>query len=191
MGNEVRDGGLLRVEDAMGPVVLVRSDVRLREVARALLDSGVASAVVADAGGTVRGIVTEQHLTLSQRYLRLASIQAPQLNGHWVTPADQMEAACVATATITAAEVMETRLMTAQFGELLSGVVDRMVRREVDYALVWRDAVAVGMLRRRDLLRLIAKASNAATDDPSARTNGWESTPATAPTAGGFWSLWK
>src|SRR5262249_6821641 len=85
----------LRVEDAMGPVVLVRCDMPLREVARVLLRREVANAVVVDAGGTVRGIVTEHHLTLNERYLRLASIQVPQLSVRWVTPASEIEAACV------------------------------------------------------------------------------------------------
>src|SRR5690349_17416164 len=104
----------LRVEDAMGPVVLVRSEASLREVAGVLLSRGVAGAAVVDSGGSVRGVVTEEHLTLNQRYLRLASIQVPQLNGTWVTPSNELEAACVAARTVTAAKVMDARITSAK-----------------------------------------------------------------------------
>jgi CBS domain-containing protein len=154
----------LRVEDAMGPAVLVRSDASLREVARVLLSRGVASVAVVDTDGTVRGVLTEEHLTLNQRYLRLASIQVPQLNGKWVTPRNEVEAACVAARSVTAAEVMDTRITSAKLGESLSVVVQRMLRREVEYALVYHDGVAEGMLGRRDLLRLLADASHPAVD---------------------------
>jgi CBS domain-containing protein len=146
----------------MGPAVLVRSDASLREVACVLLSRGVASAAVVDTDGTLRGVLTEEHLTLNQRYLRLASLQVPQLNGTCVTPSSEVEAACVAARSVTAAEVMDTRITSAKLGESLSIVVERMLRREVEYALVCHDGVAVGMLGRRDLLRLLAGASNPA-----------------------------
>jgi CBS domain-containing protein len=184
--------GPLRVEDAMGPVVLVRSDMPLRAVARVLLDRAVASAVVVDAAGTVRGIVTEQQLTLSQQYLRRASLQVPQLDGQSVAPADDVEAACVVARTLTAAVIMEKRLTTANFGERLCDVVQRMMQREAEYALVWRDGVAVGMLGRRDLLRLVADSAAPVTDTLSPSMTGSELKPAIAPPTGAFrWSFWK
>jgi CBS domain-containing protein len=184
----------LHVEEAMGPVVVVWSDASLREVAGVLLTRGVASVAVVDASGTVRGVVTEKHLTLNQRYLRLASIQVARLNGQWVTPSTELEAARVAARTITAAEVMDTRLTSAKFGESLSEVVERMLRREVEYALVWRDGVAVGMLGRRDLLRFLADTSNPAIDAVSLDTDDLDPNPppvAYAPTRGFRWSFTK
>jgi CBS domain-containing protein len=181
---------VVRVEDAMGPVVLVRCDTPLRDVASVLLGRGVESAVVVDAGGTVRGVVTEHHLTLNEHYLRLACVRVPELNGRWVAPADEVEAARIAARTISAAEIMETRFSAAKFGEPLSVVVERMVRRDAEYALVWRDGVAVGMLGRRDLLTVLVDGSGTASEVPMAVPD--LKVVATAPASSGFrWSQWK
>lgn len=144
------------LEDALGPAVLVRETTTLREVASLMLERQVDNVVVVDAGGAVRGVVTDRDLTLNQRYLRFSAIKVPRLGGHWVTPGDEVEAACVAAATMTAADLMDSHLMTVTLLEPIGPVVDRMLRRDAEYALVLRGGDVVGLLGRRDLLRLVA-----------------------------------
>jgi CBS domain-containing protein len=144
------------VKDAIRTAVLVRETATLREVASLMLEQQVDNVVVVDANGAVRGVVSDRHLTLNQTYLRLSSIKVPRLHGRWVTSGDEVEAACVAAATTTAAEVMDRRLTTAEVLEPIGSVVERMLRRDAEYALVLRDGDVVGLFGRRELLRLVA-----------------------------------
>jgi CBS domain-containing protein len=140
----------------MGPVIAVRENATLRDVARVMLERPAQAVVVVDAEGEVRGILTDRQLTLNRAMLRLASIKVPKLNGAWVTPKDELEASCVAASTVTAQEVMETRLCTASADERVGAVVARMLEREADFAVVRRQGFLVGMLGRHELLRMIA-----------------------------------
>jgi CBS domain-containing protein len=140
----------------MGPVVGVREDASLRDVARVMLERPAQAVVVVDGAGEVRGVVTDRQLTLNRAMLRLASIKVPQLNGTWVTPNDALEATCVAAETVTAAEVMETRLSSASADEPVGAVVARMLEREAEYAVVRRQGFLVGMLSVHELLRMLA-----------------------------------
>ncbi|MDQ6670372.1 MAG: CBS domain-containing protein, partial [Chloroflexota bacterium] len=145
-----------RLEAVMGPVVLVREDTPLRDVATLMLESHVDCMVVVDAAGVARGIVTDRQLTLDERWLRLSAVKVPHLHGRSVKRCDELEAACLAAETTTAAEVMDRRLTTAEVLEPISTVVDRMLRRDAECALVLRTVSVIGLLGRRDLLRLVA-----------------------------------
>jgi CBS domain-containing protein len=140
----------------MGPAIQVREDAMLRQVASVMLQRQVDNVVVVNPDGSVRGLVTDRDLTLNERYLRLSAIKVPRLHGHWVTACDAVEAACIVAATMTAGEVMDTRPTTAAVLESIGTVVERMLRRDADYALVLQDGDVVGLLGRRDLLRLVA-----------------------------------
>jgi CBS domain-containing protein len=140
----------------MGPVVLVREDTPLRDVASLMLEHQVESVVVADGTGAVRGVVADSDLTLNQRLLRYSAITVPRLNLHWVTLREQVDAALVAAETMTARDAMDRRVTTAKLSEPLGSVVDRMLQRDAQCALVLVDGDVVGMLGRRDLLRLVA-----------------------------------
>jgi CBS domain-containing protein len=124
------------VEDAIRTAVLVRETATLREVASLMLEQQVDNVVVVDENGAVRGVVSDRHLTLNQTYLRLSSIKVPRLHGRWVTSGEEVEAA----ATTTAAEVVDRRLTTAEVLEPIGSVVERMLRRDAEYARAarWR-----------------------------------------------------
>ncbi len=157
-----------RVEDAMGPAITVPGDATLQEVASLMLERQVQVVLVVDDDGEVRGAISEQRLTLDPAYLRMASVRVPRIRGRWVTQRDELEAACVAAQTVTTRELMETRLTSADVGEPLGGIVERMLRRGEEYAVVRRGPEVVGVLSRHDLLRHIAGRAPAA---HSARTD--------------------
>jgi CBS domain-containing protein len=132
----------------MGPAVLIRETTTLCEVAKLMLECAVDEVVVVDADGAVRGVVTERALTLNPRFLRMSAITLPGR--------DDVEATCIAARTATVGEVMDSRVTTASVDKAVGTVVDRMIRRDAEYALVLRDGAVIGLLGRRDLLRLIA-----------------------------------
>lgn len=140
----------------MGPAITVAGDATLQEVASLMLRRQVQVVLVVDGDGVVRGAISEQRLTLDPAHLRMASVRVPRIHGRWVTQRDELEAACVAAQTVTARELMETRLISGNVGEPLGAIVERMLRRGEEYAVVRRGTDVVGVLSRHDLLRHIA-----------------------------------
>jgi predicted transcriptional regulator len=140
----------------MGPAVAVREDATLREVARMMLECHVDSVLVVNSHAEVVGIVTQRQLTLDERYLRIASVEVPEIGGRAVTGVDEVDAACVAALRLTAKDVMEKRLISACVEERVGEVVQRMLRRDAGYAIVQQGGSVVGMLGSHDMLRKIA-----------------------------------
>ncbi len=136
----------------MRPATVVATDATLREVAATMLEGHVPVVLVANAHGEVVGVVTERHLTLNEGFLRLACLHVPRIDGRPVTLLDEVEAACVAAGTLTTGEVMDRRLTFATPDERVAPVVERMLRREVDYAVVRRGVELVGILDSHALL---------------------------------------
>jgi CBS domain-containing protein len=140
----------------MGPAVVIRQDTTLREVARLMLAHQVQGVLVVNDQAEVVGVVTERQLTLDGHYLRQACAEVPRINGRWVTTAEEVDAACLAAGTLTAHDVMERRLTGACPEELVGVAVERMLRRDVEFAVVHDGTSVVGMLGSRDLLRQVA-----------------------------------
>jgi CBS domain-containing protein len=162
-------GRALRVDEVMGPAVVVHEQTTLRDVACQMLAKQVQSVAVVDDRAKVVGVVTERQLTLSGEYLRLATMEVPEIAGRWVTAREEVDAACIAARTVKAREVMERRLTCACADEAIGAAVERMRRREVEYAVVHRGGVVVGMLGSHGLLRKVAGESTFAsqpTDTP-------------------------
>ena len=160
-GKEVEEeppgwSGPLKLEDVMGPAVLIRPEATVCQAASLMLERQVDVLVVVNDWGAIRGVVTEHGLTLNPRHLRTCSIRVPHVRGRWVTTSDELEAACIAAATLTARDVMETRVLSATPDEAVGMVVERMVRGEVEYALVRQGEAILGVLSRHNLLVLIA-----------------------------------
>jgi CBS domain-containing protein len=109
----------------------------------------------------VVGLITERQLTLDGRYLRLASTKVPRIHGRWVTALEEVQAACIAARTVTAGELMERHFTSVCVDEPVGAAIDRLQRRDADYAVVRDGSRVVGMLSGRDLLRQFASQSHA------------------------------
>jgi CBS domain-containing protein len=140
----------------MGPVVTVPANATLREAAQRMLKADVQGVVVVDAQDNAIGIVTERQLAFDERLLTLASLKIPEIGGRSATRLDDVDAACIAAATLTARDVMDKHFLVAEVEEPLGALVDHMNRRESEFALIHRGGDVVGLLGRRDLLRRVA-----------------------------------
>jgi CBS domain-containing protein len=180
-----RRAALVRVGGLMAPAVVVRQSTPLREVARRMLEQQVEGVAVVDEAGGLRGLITERQFLPRERSISLGRV--PYLFKRWVSLARGAEAAYAKAADVPARDVMWSRLVTATEDEPVSAVVERMMHQGEECAVVVRDHVPVGLLSRRDLLRLVARpAATAPTSEPAtagkepARAGGWL-------TWGGWW----
>jgi CBS domain-containing protein len=137
------------------PAVVVREDARLEEIAQLLIDHGIGGVPVVDAQGHVSGIITESDFTGKLRYFRFPAYPVPRLFGEWVMD-DQFESMYRAGRTIAAREVMSAPVIAAAEDELVGVVIQRMLRHDLRRLPVVRDGVAIGMLTRHDLLKLMS-----------------------------------
>jgi CBS domain-containing protein len=146
----------LRIGEVMGPVVTVSADATLREAAQRMLKAEVQCVVVVDAQDNALGIVTERQMAFDDRHLTLACLQIPEIGGRSARRLDSVDVACIAATTLTARDVMENYFLVADVEEPLGALVDRMNRRESEFALIHHGGEVVGLLGRRDLLRRVA-----------------------------------
>ncbi len=136
------------------PVVTVGQHTPLREVARIMLAEHIGAVPVVDDGGRLCGIVTESDYVGRERHLsisaeRLAEAFGEPIDGHGI------EAASRGASSLPAAEVMSSPVVTTTADATIGAVVRLMLERKGRHIPVERDGLPVGMVTRRDLLRIM------------------------------------
>jgi nucleotide-binding universal stress UspA family protein/predicted transcriptional regulator len=148
-------GAAATVRDIMNvPVVVVREDATLEEVARTLLEHHIGAVPVVDAQGRLRGIITESDFTAKERGLPFSAFRAPQLFGEWVSPS-AIARIYQAARDRQARSIMTSPVVTATEDESIADLVQKLLRHDIARVPVVRDGVPVGMVARHDLLKLL------------------------------------
>ena len=141
------------------PVVTVREDALAPEVARVMQERDIGAVVVVDAGGRLRGIVTESDFTGVGRCVPFSLALAPVVFGARAPTIAELERIYVMARKLTAQQIISGRVHTAEESEEVGAVVHRMFQRNLKHVPVVQDGKPVGMLARHDLLKLIAAPS--------------------------------
>jgi CBS domain-containing protein len=129
----------MRTRDIMtSPVVTVTPDTSLKDVAALLVERAINAVPVVDAGGRLCGIVSEADL------LALEAAAAPGASG-------------ARTAPHTAREVMSQSVYTLAEETDASAAARMMLRHGLKSVPVVAGDRVVGIVARRDLLRLVAR----------------------------------
>src|SRR3712207_2708660 len=104
----------MRVREIMTqPVVTVREEATLEEVARVMLEGRIGGVPVVDAQGRVRGIITESDFAAKERGVPFSTFRWPQVLGQWL-PREGIEQVYRAARAMTAKEVMTADVVTAE-----------------------------------------------------------------------------
>lgn len=144
----------MKVRDIMSsPVVTVREDATLDEVARLMLAKQIGGVPVVRTDGRLGGIVTESDFSAKSRPVPFSLLSLPSVLGHWLQPA--VERVYQEAREMTAAEVMTRNVVTVDEDATVEDAIHRMCDAKVHRLPVVRDGVPVGMVARRDLLRLM------------------------------------
>ena len=148
-----------RARDIMtAPVIAVREDTSLEDVARLMLRHNIGAVPVIDGQGTLRGIITEADFAEKERGVPFSAYRAPQLFGRWVSQRD-VEAIYAAARSLPARAIMSTPVLTVTEDTPVKEILDLMLRHDVTHLPVVREGAPVGMVSRHDLLRLVARAA--------------------------------
>jgi CBS domain-containing protein len=138
----------------MRPVVVVREDTTLEEMARMMLERHIGCVPVVNDRGEICGIVTESDFTAKQRGIPFSTFRAPQILGQWM-PKQGIERIYEAARTMTAREIMTARVVTVTEEKSVEEVVELVLRHNIHRVPVVRDAVPVGIVARHDILKLM------------------------------------
>jgi CBS domain-containing protein len=140
------------VRDVMNTsVVTVRRSASIRQAARLLYDHELTAAPVVDDAGRVAGVVSELDL------LRGEFEADPRAFSGAVDPRDEPSRSVE--------EVMITGVRTARAGADVVEVVDLMLATGADSVPVLQDDTLVGVVSRRDLLRVLTHSDARIRDD--------------------------
>ncbi len=137
------------------PVVTVREDTTLDEVARAMLDHRIGSVPVVDGDGRLVGIVSESDFIGKERGVPFTAFHAPSILGRWVTK-EGVERIYEAARRMRARDIMSSPVETLSEETTVTDIVRRMIRHDLKRLPVVRDGRPVGMVTHHDMLRLVA-----------------------------------
>jgi CBS domain-containing protein len=130
------------------PAITVREDATIREAARVLDAHSVTAVPVVDAGGHVVGVVSEADL--------VREMLLPDSRRHMETPP-----ASDSQPPLLVSEVMTRMPVTVSSGDDLEDAVELMTSTTVKSLPVVDHGRLQGMLSRRDVLRVLARADDA------------------------------
>jgi CBS domain-containing protein len=136
------------------PVVKVAQDTPLREVARIMLAEQIGAVPIVDDDGRLCGIVTESDFAGRERYLSFSAVRLAEVFGELIGD-DGVETVYRDARSHPAAEVMSSPVVTISEDAPIGALVKLMLERNIRHVPVERDRMPVGMVTRRDLLRLM------------------------------------
>jgi CBS domain-containing protein len=137
------------------PVVTVRTDTSLAEVAKTMVECRVGCVPVVDEDSQLRGIITQTDFAANEKGVPFSMEAVLQMFSH---PASGKETERVRTDArkTKAREVMITEVITAAEETPVEEIARSMLRYDIDHIPVVRDGMPIGMVARHDYLRIIA-----------------------------------
>lgn len=142
---------MMKIADVMThPVVTVRRDAPLKDVARLLIEHGISGVPVADADGAVVGVVSEaDFLVKGQGAAKVRHRPLARLLGESSETRHQLEVV----AARTAEEAMSAPAVTIESGRPIHEAAAIMTSRRINRLPVVDGGRLVGIVTRADLLR--------------------------------------
>jgi CBS domain-containing protein len=136
------------------PVIVVREEAALEEIAKTMLEHRIACVPVVNEGGAIVGVVTESDFTAKEKRVPFTRYLLPQLFGQYLSDGE-VDPIYQAARSITAQEIMSTKVITVTEDDLVRVVLEQMLHHHVNHIPVVRDRVPVGIIARHDLLKMM------------------------------------
>lgn len=136
------------------PVMVISEDERLETAATLMIEKGIGCLPVVDHSGRLSGIITESDFSAQEKGVPFSTFRAPQLFGHWVGQ-EGVEKLYQAAREIRVREVMRREVFTLTQDQEAEEVIRMMLAHRLHRLPVVEDGVPVGVVTRRNLLRLM------------------------------------
>jgi CBS domain-containing protein len=144
----------MKVKDIMTePVITIGEETPLQEVAQIMLDHRIGGVPVINESGDLTGIVTESDFTAKEKCIPFSMFRAPQLFGTWL--GNNAEELYATARNISARQIMSTSVVTVTENDSIEKVLELILRYDINRIPVVKDRKPVGIVARRDLLRVM------------------------------------
>jgi CBS domain-containing protein len=145
----------MKVKDLMSqPVITVHENASLDQVARTILENNVGGVPVVNSEGEITGIITESDFSAKEKSVPFSTFRAPQLLGQWISK-NAIENIYQAARNRRADEIMTRKVAVLSEDDPIEKAAKMLLVHDVNRLPVIRDGKPVGIIARRDLLRLM------------------------------------
>lgn len=145
----------MQVKEIMvSPVVSVKPDDTLEDVARIMIKNRIGCVPVVGKDSELLGIITENEFTVNEKRFPFSREYAPKLFGMWVTK-DNIDEMYDAAKTIYAKDLMYQNPVTVDMEDSVFDLLKKMIDQSVDRVPVLNNNRVIGIVARHDLLKLI------------------------------------
>jgi CBS domain-containing protein len=153
----------MKVKDILTePVLTVGEDTSLERVAQIMLENRIGGVPVINESGELTGIVTESDFTAKEKCVPFSLFRAPQLLGSWL--GNSAEMIYRAASQLPVREIMNTSVVTATEDDPIEKVLELILKYDINRVPIIKDRKPVGIIARRDLLRVMKVNETKATD---------------------------
>ena len=144
----------MKVKEIMTqPVITITEETSLQKVAQIMLENRIGGVPVINESGQLTGIVTESDFTAREKCVPFSLFRAPQLFGTWL--GNDAEVLYAAARNIPAREIMSPGVVTVTENDSIEQVLELILRYDINRIPVVKDGKPVGIVARRDLLRMM------------------------------------
>jgi CBS domain-containing protein len=148
---------MMKVKEIMTqPVIVVKEETTLEEIARIMLDNPIGCVPVVDVEGKLVGIVTETDFTAKEHGVPFSTSDAPQLLGKWM-PNEGIEEIYITARKMTAKEIMTSPVITLTEDDPIEEAVKKLLSYDINRIPVVRDGIPIAIVSQHDLLKLMIR----------------------------------
>ncbi|NIP38490.1 MAG: CBS domain-containing protein [Candidatus Dadabacteria bacterium] len=149
---------MLVQEIMVSPVITVRPDDTLKDIAKIMIKQRIGCVPVVNKDSELEGIITENEFTAYEKRFPFSRQYAPRLFGRWITE-DNIDDLYEEAKKIYAKDLMITNPVTVDMEDSVFDLLKKMIDQSVDRVPVLNKNRVVGIVARHDLLKLIVDKS--------------------------------
>lgn len=138
------------------PLITATPDATLHTVAELLLTHNIGCVPLLDGQGRLCGIVTESDFSAKEQGVPFSTLKLPALFRKWL-PKEQVEKIYHAARSMPVRDIMTSDVVTLAKDDSIERVLELMLRHNLRRLPVVHDGYPLGVVTRRDLLRLMAR----------------------------------
>ncbi len=140
------------------PVIVVGKDDSLEQVARTMLENNIGGVPVVDASGAIVGMITESDFGAKSKSIPFSTFRSEQVLGQWLS-GSQLAQIYDAARDRQARDIMSRNVRTLTEDDTIETAAALLLKHDITRLPVVRDGRPVGILARRDLLKLMLERS--------------------------------
>lgn len=158
----------MQVKEIMShPVVTVAEDDSLEEVARTLLENNIGGVPVVNSAGMISGIITESDFGAKEKSIPFSTFRSAQVLGQWLS-GGQIDKIYQAAQNRHAREIMSRHVKVVSEADPIEKAAELLLKYDITRLPVVRGSQPVGIIARRDLLKVMISGSKKREQSPAA-----------------------